>query len=101
MEKSMKDFIEYLVKHLVDNPESVSINEIKGGTTVIYELHVDNSDIGKVIGRHGLTAQALRTLLSAISGKNGQHSFLEIMDKKPSEEASGSGHNPVMAIKTK
>ena len=77
----MKEFIEVLVKHLVDKPDEVEVNEIKGGSTVIFELHVGDGDIGKVIGKHGQTANSIRTLLSAVSAKNGQRSFLEIMDK--------------------
>jgi len=78
----MKNFIEFLIKHLVDNPEQIKVNEIKGGSTVILELHVAPSDIGKIIGKHGQTANSLRTLLGAVSAKNGQRSFLEIMDSK-------------------
>ena len=78
----MKDIIEYLIKHLVDKPDDVRVNEVSGGQTVIFELHVGEGDIGKVIGKHGQTAHSLRTILSAISAKNGQRSFLEIMDDK-------------------
>ena len=82
----MKEFIEVLIKHLVDKPDEVRVNEIKGGSTVIFELHVGDGDIGKVIGKHGQTANSIRTLLSAVSAKNGQRSFLEIMDNKPREK---------------
>jgi uncharacterized protein len=82
----MKKIIEYLVQHLVDKPDEVRVNEVSGGNTVIFELHVGEGDIGKVIGKHGQTAQSLRTILSAVSAKNGQHSFLEIMDDKQSAD---------------
>ena len=76
----MKEVIEFLVRHLVDKPDEVRVNEVTGGHTIIFELHVGDGDIGKVIGKHGQTAQSLRTILSAVSAKNGQRSFLEIMD---------------------
>jgi len=82
----MKEIIEYLVQQLVDKPDEVRVNEIAGGHTVIFELHVGDGDIGKVIGKHGQTAHSLRTILSAISAKNGQRSFLEIMDDKQSPD---------------
>lgn len=82
----MKDFVETLVKHLVDKPDEVRVNEVNGNTTVIFELHVGDGDIGKVIGKHGQTAHSLRTLLSAVSAKNGQRSFLEIMDNHRPKE---------------
>ena len=78
----MKEIIEYLVQHLVDKPDEVRVNEVAGGHTVIYELHVADGEIGKVIGKHGQTAQSLRTIISAVSAKKGQRSFLEIMDDK-------------------
>ena len=78
----MKNIIEYIVKHLVDKPDEVRVKEVTGGNTIIFELHVGDGDIGKVIGKHGQTAHSLRTILSAVSAKNGQRSFLEIMDEK-------------------
>ena len=56
----MKDVIEYLVQHLVDKPDEVRVNEVSGGQTVIFELHVGDGDIGKVIGKHGQTAHSLQ-----------------------------------------
>jgi len=76
----MKEFIEYLIKHLVDRPDEIQINEIKGERTVVLELRVGKGDMGKVIGRHGQTAGALRTLLRAASAKNGKRFLLEILD---------------------
>ena len=75
----MKDFLEFLVKHLVDHPESVSVKEVKGENVTVYELRVDKSDMGKVIGKRGQTAQAIRMLLTAAS-KGGQRSILEIIE---------------------
>ena len=54
----MKEFVEYIVKHLVDNPEAVHVSEVVGETTVVYELKVDQPDMGKVIGKNGRTAHA-------------------------------------------
>ena len=78
----MKEFIEYLIKHLVDKPDEVQISEITGERTVVFELHVGEGDMGKVIGRSGQTARSLRTLLAAASAKQGMRSVLEILDGK-------------------
>jgi len=96
----MKDFIEVLIKHLVDKPDEVRINEIKGGTTVIYELHLGDGDIGKVIGKKGQTAHSIRTLLTAVSSKNGQRSFLEIIENHDSEKKNEQTQNPETEINT-
>ena len=77
----MKEFIEFIAKHLVDSPDSVSIdvqeNEDK---TFELSLKVASDDVGKVIGKQGKTAQAMRTLLTAIASKNGKRAVLKILD---------------------
>lgn len=77
----MKEFIEYIAKNLVDNPEGVTVTE---STTedkkILLSLKVQQEDIGKVIGKQGKTAQAMRTLLTAISAKEGKRAVLEIED---------------------
>jgi len=85
----MKAFIEYLIKHLVDRPDEIQINEIKGERTVVFELRVAKGDMGKVIGRHGQTAGSLRTLLSAAAAKQGKRFILEILDDEE-EKANSS-----------
>jgi uncharacterized protein len=76
----MKEFIEYIVKHLVDSPGEVSVSEVFGESTVVYELKVARPDMGKVIGKNGRTAYAIRVLLSAIARKAGKHATLEILE---------------------
>lgn len=76
----MKEFIEFIVKHLVDNPSEVQVNEIDGERTVVFELRVGEGDMGKVIGRRGQTAKSLRTLLAAASAKLGKRAVLEILE---------------------
>ena len=76
----MKDLITKIVQALVDQPEEVSVNEIGGGHTTMLEVRVAKTDMGKVIGKQGRTAQAIRTLLSAASGKNRKRYILEIME---------------------
>ncbi|MFQ5650740.1 MAG: KH domain-containing protein [bacterium] len=76
----MKEFIEFIVQHLVDHPNEVKVNEIDGERTVVFELRVGEGDMGKVIGRHGQTAKSLRTLLAAASAKNGKRAVLEILE---------------------
>jgi hypothetical protein len=65
----MKDLISYIARALVDNPEQVSVSEIQGNQTSVLELKVAKEDLGKVIGKQGRTARAMRTILSAASAK--------------------------------
>ena len=76
----MKDLITFIVKAVVDYPEQVSVRELGGNNTKILALEVAKVDIGKVIGRKGRTAQALRTILSAASAKDKKRTVLEIVD---------------------
>jgi len=76
----MKDLITEIVQALVDQPEKVSVTEIVGENTNVLELSVDKSDMGKVIGKQGRNAQALRTILSAASGKTRRRYVLEILE---------------------
>ena len=75
-----KDLIEYIAKSLVDDPGAVSVTEAEGEKSTILALRVAEEDIGKVIGKYGRIAQALRTVLSASSSKSGKRYSLEIMD---------------------
>ena len=76
----LKELIQYVSKALVDMPEEVTVNEIVGEQTTVVELKVDKSDLGKVIGKQGRTARALRTILNAASTKLKKRSVLEIID---------------------
>ena len=77
----MKEFIEFIVKHLVDNPDNVTIDENRPEENkVVLSLKVNADDVGKVIGKQGKTAQAMRTLLTAIAAKEGKRAILEIID---------------------
>jgi predicted RNA-binding protein YlqC (UPF0109 family) len=78
---SMKELIEVIARALVDEPDTVSINEIYGSNTSILELTVAKADLGKVIGKKGRTASALRTILSAVSAKEKKRVVLEIVDQ--------------------
>ena len=75
-----KELVEFLVKSLVDKPEEVSVNVIEGEKSTILELRVAESDIGKVIGKQGRIAKAIRTILSASATKGGKRAVLEILD---------------------
>lgn len=75
-----KELVEYIVKSLVDNPDQVEISLVEGEKSTILELKVSDSDIGKVIGKQGRIAKALRTILSATATKSGKHASLEILD---------------------
>lgn len=77
----MKEFIEYIAKQLVDHPEGVVVTEsINEEKKYVLSLKVQSDDIGKVIGKQGKTAQAMRTLLTAVSAKEGKRAVLEIED---------------------
>ncbi len=76
----MKDFVEYIVKSIVDNPDAVNVTEIEGSRTTVYELRVDQSDLGKVIGKAGNTAKSIRTLLAAGAARQGKRAVLEILE---------------------
>jgi len=75
-----KDLVEYIAKTLVDDPAGVMVNVIEGEKSTILELKVADADIGKVIGKHGRIAKAVRTLLSAASTRSGKRVVLEILD---------------------
>ena len=76
----MKDLISYIAKALVDKPEEVEVSEIEGEQTSVIELKVAKEDLGKVIGKQGRTARAMRTILSAASTKIKKRSVLEIIE---------------------
>ncbi|MBM4320691.1 MAG: KH domain-containing protein [Deltaproteobacteria bacterium] len=76
----MKELITYIAQALVDHPESVQVSEIEGEQTSILELRVAREDLGKVIGKQGRTARAMRTILSAASTKLRKRSVLEILE---------------------
>jgi predicted RNA-binding protein YlqC (UPF0109 family) len=76
----MKEIIETIAQALVDQPDYVSVTEIAGMHTSILELKVAKADIGKIIGKRGRTASALRTILSAVSAKAKKRTVLEIID---------------------
>jgi predicted RNA-binding protein YlqC (UPF0109 family) len=76
----MKDLISYIAKALVDNPDQVVVSEVEGSQTSVLELQVAKEDLGKVIGKQGRTARAMRTILSAASAKIKKRSVLEIIE---------------------
>jgi predicted RNA-binding protein YlqC (UPF0109 family) len=76
----MKDLISEIVQALVDQPEEVAVNEIGGSHTTVLEVSVAKTDMGKVIGKKGRTAQAIRTVLGAVSGKSRRRYRLEIIE---------------------
>lgn len=76
----MKELIEKIAQALVDQPNLVSVTEIGGEHTSIIELKVHSTDIGKIIGKQGKTAGAMRTILNAVSAKHKKRGVLEIID---------------------
>lgn len=76
----MKALVEMMAKALVDKPEEVNVNEVEGERTTVFELRVSTNDLGKVIGKQGKTARAMRTILSASGTKLGKRCVLEILE---------------------
>jgi|WetSurMetagenome_2_1015567.scaffolds.fasta_scaffold01947_15 uncharacterized protein len=78
----MKEFLEFVAKNLVDNPEGVTVEEIEKDGRILFRLHVDDSEMGKIIGKEGRNVKAIRVLLSAVGAKNRKTVELEIPDKR-------------------
>ena len=76
----MKALIEYIARSLVDDPEAVRVREVEGDQATVLELTVSDEDLGKVIGRQGRTARAMRTVLGAASIRAGRRTVLEILE---------------------
>ncbi len=77
----MKQLVEYIVKELVDKPDEVKINETQGESIVILEISVASEDVGKVIGKEGRIANAIRTVVKAAASKQGKKVTVEILAK--------------------
>jgi len=84
----MKELIEYIAKTLVDDPSQVQVDEIEGTSSVVLELHVAPEDMGRIIGRKGQVANAMRTLLRVLGGKEGKRVTLEIVESLLAEAAA-------------
>lgn len=76
----MRTLIEMMAKSLVDRPEDVKVTEVEGERTTVFELRVSQGDLGKVIGKQGKTARAMRTILGAAGTKIGKRCVLEILE---------------------
>lgn len=88
-----QQFVEYVVKELVDNPDQVKVNRIEDDRGVLLELTVAPDDLGRVIGRHGATAQSLRNILRALGVKNGARYNLKIVDTDRGEVNNATTEN--------
>jgi predicted RNA-binding protein YlqC (UPF0109 family) len=78
--KELKELIEYIARALVDHPDKVDVRELAGEKSVIYELRVGEGDLGKIIGKEGRTARAIRTIVGAAAMKKGHRAQLEIIE---------------------
>src|ERR1700690_2988145 len=85
---SLKDLVDFLARGLVDHPEQVEVEEIEEPDALVFELKVAEEDLGKVIGKQGRTAKALRTILSAASAKSRRRVILEILEGRPRPRAA-------------
>ena len=79
-EETLRDFLEKIVKFIVDNPDAISISETEEDGAIVYNLKVEQGDLGKVIGKNGQNANSLRKLLGAIGAKHGQRVQLKILE---------------------
>jgi len=87
MEEGMQEFIDTVVKQLVDKPDEVNVSALEGEQQIIFELTVGDGDFGKVIGKKGRNISALRTLLFAINAKNGgKRARLDVIDKNEKKD---------------
>jgi predicted RNA-binding protein YlqC (UPF0109 family) len=75
----MRELIEYIAKSLADDPSQVRVDEIEGSTSVVLELHVAQEDMGRIIGKKGRVANAMRTLVRVVAAKQGKRVTLEIV----------------------
>ena len=85
----MKELIEYIAKTLADDPSQVRVDEIEGSSSVVLELRVAPEDMGRIIGSKGRVANAMRTLLRVLGGKEGKRVTLEIVESPTAEVAAG------------
>ena len=76
----MKESLEAIITSLVNEPSKVSINQVDGEKTIVFEVKVANSDMGKVIGREGRIAKAIRTIIKALAAKEGKKVSVEFID---------------------
>lgn len=76
----MQDLIKLIAQALVDNPDEVTVNVVEGEQTLVIELRVAKGELGKIIGKHGRTAQSIRTILSAASAKTNKRAILELIE---------------------
>jgi uncharacterized protein len=80
MADEIKELVDFVIRALVDQPDQVVVTAVTGEKTSVYELRVGEGDLGKVIGKHGRTIRAIRTLLSAASTKENKRAVLEILE---------------------
>jgi predicted RNA-binding protein YlqC (UPF0109 family) len=76
----LRELVEYVAKSLVDHPEAVQVRTVEGDKSIIFELKVDQADMGKVIGRQGKIARAIRTVVKTAGGQTGKLVHVEILD---------------------
>ena len=76
----MREFVEFIAKHLVDDPDQVQVSEEENEKGLLLKLKVGESDIGRVVGKDGRTARSIRTLLTAVAARQGRRASLEIVD---------------------
>ena len=94
----MKELVQLIARSLVDQPEKVTVTEVQGSQCTVLELKVEKSEIGKVIGKQGRTAQAMRTILSAASAKVKKRVVLEILESGEADPYVRRSHREAAAV---
>lgn len=94
----MKELILMIARALVDQPEKVTLTEVQGSQCTVFELKVEKSEIGKVIGKQGRTAQAIRTILNAASAKTKKRMVLEILETNSSHHLAHAGRRDASVL---
>ena len=78
----MEEFLEFVLKRLIDNPEDLVITKVENPKKITFKLQLEQSDVGKVIGRHGHTISAIRNLLSAAAARHNQRVAIDILEER-------------------
>ena len=76
----MRQFLEFIIRQLVEFPDEVMVSEIPNGRTIVFRLQLRQSDVGRIIGRNGQTIRAIRALLSSSAARHGQRAMLDIVE---------------------
>jgi hypothetical protein len=90
----MQEFLDFVLRQIVDYPEDIVITKVEAPRKIVFQLRVRKSDIGKVVGKHGQTIAAIRSLLTAAASRHGQKAFLDIIEDASGPQQAGKSSQP-------